>query len=56
MQFIEMASFFFGYSGLSMAVIEYELRHYLIHGEFLEGDDPNHTIPLGMNANRERML
>jgi hypothetical protein len=27
MQFMEMASFFFGYSGLGMAVIEYELRY-----------------------------
>ena len=55
-QFIEMASFFFGYSGLGMAVIEYELRHYLIHGEFLEGEDPNHTEPIGMSMSKERML
>lgn len=51
-----MASFFFGYSGLGMAIIEYELRHYLMHGEFLEGEEPNHTTPVGVDSIRDRML
>lgn len=55
-QFIEMASFFFGYSGLSMAVIEFELRHFLNEGEYLEGEDPDHTEPLGIDESRARML
>jgi len=29
---MEMAAFFFGYAGLGMAIIEYELRYYLING------------------------
>lgn len=51
-----MASFFFGYSGLGMAIIEYELRYYLQNGEFLEGEDPDRTEPLGVTDVRERML
>jgi hypothetical protein len=27
-----MSAFFFGYAGLGMAVIEYELRYFLING------------------------
>lgn len=48
---MEMAAFFFGYSGLLMCVIEYELRYYLNNGEYLEDfdtdttDDQTHTTP-----------
>jgi hypothetical protein len=33
---MEMAAFFFGYAGLGMVVIEYELRYYLENGIFVE--------------------
>lgn len=50
MQFMEMAAFFFGYSGLSVAIIEYELRYYLINGEYQDGDSaPVPAPPLGIN-------
>lgn len=41
---MELSSFFFGYSGLGMAIIEYELRHFLINGVYVEGVDPT-TVP-----------
>ena len=57
MQFMEMAAFFFGYSGLGVAIIEYELRYYLINGEYRDGDSaPVPAPPLGINVARERML
>jgi hypothetical protein len=31
-KFMEMAAFFFGYAGLGMVVIEYELRYFLENG------------------------
>jgi hypothetical protein len=43
LNFIEMASFFFAFAGLGMALIEYELRYYLLNGEYREGEDPQNT-------------
>lgn len=31
-KFMEMAAFFFGYAGLGMVIIEYELRYFLENG------------------------
>lgn len=49
---MEMAAFFFGYAGLGMVVIEYELRYFLNNGTFVEwvpdgekAPDP----PIGIN-------
>lgn len=54
---MELASFFFGYSGLGMAIIEYELRYFLINGEFIEGiPESEMPAPPGLSDNKLRML
>lgn len=51
-KFMEMAAFFFGYAGLGMVIIEYELRYYFENGIFVEwvpeGDKPPDS-PIGLN-------
>ena len=56
MQYMEFSAFFFGYAGLFMAMLEYEMRHYLEYGEYMEGITPNYTEPLGITPGRARML
>ncbi len=55
---METAAFFFGYCGLGMAIIEYELRYYLINGIYVENPPETYIIapPEGVNESRERML
>lgn len=56
-KFMEMAAFFFGYAGLGIAVIEYELRYFLINGKFVEGtveDEPD--PPIGINYHKKVRL
>jgi len=51
-QYLELSTFFFAYSGLFMAMLEYEMRYYLINGEYREGQTPNHTEPLGITPDK----
>jgi len=52
-QFMELSTFFFMFTGLGMAVIEYELRHFFTYGEFHEGIDPSLVPPpLGMTPEK----
>jgi len=54
---MEMAAFFFGYAGLGMAIIEYELRYYLINGEFIENNITGEPAPpLGVNDHKKNRL
>jgi hypothetical protein len=53
---MELSTFFFGYTGLFMAMLEYEMRYYLKNGEYLEGMSPNYSEPLGITPSRERIL
>lgn len=55
-QYLELSTFFFAYSGLFMAMLEYEMRYYFLNGEYEEGQTPNHTQPLGISPERQRML
>jgi hypothetical protein len=52
-----MASFFFGYCGLAMAVLEYELRYFLTNGTFIENPLPDEEQPpIGLGPDRENKL
>ena len=42
---MEIAAFFFGYGGLAMAIIEYELGYYLIHGVYVENPEDTEHLP-----------
>lgn len=56
-KFMEMAAFFFGYAGLGMAVIEYELRYFLINGEFIENNITGVPAPpIGVNDHKKNRL
>ena len=44
-KFMEMAAFFFGFAGLGMVVIEYELRYFLEDGLFVEWIPEGGTPP-----------
>jgi len=56
-KFMEMAAFFFAYAGLGMAVIEYELRYYLINGKFVEGTvEEDAPPPIGLNSHKKVRL
>ena len=47
-----MAAFFFGYAGLGMVIIEYELRYFFENGIFVEWISEGETPPdpaVGMN-------
>jgi hypothetical protein len=47
---MELAAFFFSYSGLGITLIEYELRHFFTFGEHFEGIDQSLVPePIGMN-------
>lgn len=47
---MELAAFFFSYSGLGIIIIEYELRYYFTHGEYFEGKDKDTwPAPIGMD-------
>ena len=56
-KFMEMASFFFGYAGLGMAVIEYEVRYFLNNGEFIENNISGVPAPpLGISNHKSKRL
>ena len=56
-KFMEMASFFFGYAGLGMAVIEYEIRYFIINGEFIENNITGEPEPpLGVSKHKKNRL
>ena len=56
-KFMEMAAFFFGYSGLGMVVIEYELRYYFVNGIFNENGVYGETPPIiGLNDFKKSRL
>lgn len=55
---MEMAAFFFGYAGLGMVIIEYELRHYLENGVFVEYPLPDAPVekPIGLDDKKKTSL
>jgi hypothetical protein len=42
---MEIAQFFFSYSGLGMAIVEYEIRYFLINGDYIENPPEDYVAP-----------
>lgn len=55
---MEIAQFFFSYSGLGMAIVEYETRYYLINGDYIENppDDYVAPTPIGISEINSKRL